>query len=127
MSRDWQADIKEFHIAMDQVVNEKPTIPDKKTRNLRVELIGEEVEELIDALLDGDMEKIADGAADSIVVILGTMVSYGIHLQPIWDEVHRTNMAKKDGPVRADGKRLKPEGWKPPDIMGKLKEQGYAG
>jgi predicted HAD superfamily Cof-like phosphohydrolase len=27
-------------------------------------------------------------------------------------------MEKLDGPIRADGKKLKPEGWKPPDIQG---------
>ena len=33
----------------------------------------------------------------------------------IWQEVHRTNMAKADGPV-VNGKKMKPEGWCPPNI-----------
>ncbi len=37
-----------------------------------------------------------------------------------WDEVHRSNMAKVGGPIRGDGKRLKPEGWTPPDVAGVL-------
>lgn len=40
----------------------------------------------------------------------------GIDLTPFFFEVHRTNMHKVGGPVRADGKGLKPEGWKPPRI-----------
>ena len=40
----------------------------------------------------------------------------GMDLQPFFEEVHRTNMLKTTGPVREDGKVLKPEGWKPPRI-----------
>ena len=40
----------------------------------------------------------------------------GIDLRPFFLEVHRTNMHKLNGPVREDGKRLKPPGWKPPRI-----------
>ena len=40
----------------------------------------------------------------------------GLDLAPFFEEVHRTNMLKLTGPVREDGKRLKPEGWKPPRI-----------
>jgi len=40
----------------------------------------------------------------------------GIDLRPFFREVHRTNMLKTTGPVREDGKRLKPEGWQPPRI-----------
>lgn len=46
-------------------------------------------------------------------------------LDPLWQDVHRANMAKTTGPVRADGKRLKPEGWQPPDIAGVLRVQGW--
>lgn len=37
----------------------------------------------------------------------------------IWQEVHKTNMAKATGPV-VNGKKMKPEGWCPPDIKGIL-------
>lgn len=32
-------------------------------------------------------------------------------------------MDKLHGPIREDGKRLKPEGWRAPDIEGLIKEQ----
>jgi predicted HAD superfamily Cof-like phosphohydrolase len=38
--------------------------------------------------------------------------------------VQRCNMLKSTGPVRSDGKRLKPEGWEPPRIRELLIEQG---
>jgi hypothetical protein len=46
-----------------------------------------------------------------------------VDLEPFFAEVHRTNMAKVGGPVRPDGKKLKPEGWQPPDIAGILRAQ----
>ena len=50
----------------------------------------------------------------------GIDVFYG-DVQALWDEVLRSNMSKVDpetGRVRrrADGKILKPEGWKSPDL-----------
>jgi hypothetical protein len=50
--------------------------------------------ELKMAMVEGDLVKIADGAADSIYTILGTMVACGIELDPIFQEVHRSNMTK---------------------------------
>jgi predicted HAD superfamily Cof-like phosphohydrolase len=101
-----------------------PHIPSIKIKKLKIELIKEECRrELIKALKENDIEKIADGAVDSIVVILGMCVSYGIDIRPLWDEIHKTNMAKAGGPIREDGKRLKPEGWQPPKINELLEEQ----
>lgn len=40
----------------------------------------------------------------------------GVDLRPFFKEVHRTNMHKLRGPVRDDGKQLKPEGWRPPRL-----------
>jgi hypothetical protein len=34
-------------------------------------------------------------------------------------------MAKMSGPVDEHGKKRKPEGWKPPDIAGELRRQGW--
>lgn len=69
----------------------------------------------------------ADGLADMEVINHGTAVALGIDLAPIFDEVMVTNFAKFEGGVRrrADGKILKPEGWKPPRIPALLKEQGF--
>jgi predicted HAD superfamily Cof-like phosphohydrolase len=58
-----------------------------------------------------------DGICDLIYVTLGAALEFGIDLEPFWDEVQRSNMEKKGGPVReSDGKKLKPEGWTPPDL-----------
>jgi predicted HAD superfamily Cof-like phosphohydrolase len=44
-------------------------------------------------------------------------------MEPIFAEIHRSNMNKLNGPKRADGKQLKPEGWKPPDIYSEVEKQ----
>lgn len=90
-----------------------PAVDDPK---LRATLIMEESTELCEALLEDDAVEIIDGMCDLIYVVLGTAVAYGIDLEPYFDEVHRTNMLKASGPLREDGKRLKPPGWQPPRI-----------
>jgi predicted HAD superfamily Cof-like phosphohydrolase len=63
--------------------------------------------------------EIADALADIIYIACGTAVSYGIPLDRLFAEVHRSNMAKLvDGKVirRSDGKVQKPEGWAPPNV-----------
>ena len=133
MSKDWYLDLKEFQkeviLANDP---EHPCIPDAKCVNIRKMLIKEEIAETLEAIDNEDLVEIADGIADSIVVLLGTAVSYGIDIRPVWEEVHKTNMTKKGGPVREDGKRLKPPNWQPPDIKSIIDEQiiskgGYCG
>lgn len=45
-----------------------------------------------------------------------------VPLQPFFEMVHQSNMAKLGGPVRADGKILKPAGWQAPAISALLAE-----
>jgi hypothetical protein len=85
---------------------------------------------------------VADALADLSYVLAGTALHYGIPLDEVTAEVHRSNMAKAEecpcvawggypkadcegcggkGWVvlrRDDGKILKPDGWRPPDIRG---------
>ena len=124
MSVDWQADVLEFHKAIGAHIEPRPCLPPWRVQGLRYDLIREEMCETLRAIVDRDLVGVADGIVDSIVVLLGTAVAYGIDVRPIWDEVHRANMAKKGGPVRSDGKRLKPEGWEPPRVRELLVQQG---
>jgi predicted HAD superfamily Cof-like phosphohydrolase len=88
--------------------------------DLGAKLVVEEFAELMQAYLAGDKVELADAAADLIWVTCGLMVRLGIDLDPVWTEVLISNHAKLGGPVREDGKLLKPEGWTPPDIAGAL-------
>ena len=112
-------DVKDFHIAFGQRVGDKPELPESGERTLRQMLLAEEMWEYSKAERENDIVEIADALADIIYIACGTAVSYGIPLDKVFEEVHRSNMAKLvDGKVirREDGKIQKPEGWTPPDI-----------
>jgi predicted HAD superfamily Cof-like phosphohydrolase len=118
-------DVRDFHQAFGQRIGEKPELPDLAERDLRVNLLREEFREYIDAETDNNLIEVADALADIIYIACGTAVSYGIPLDDVFAEVHRSNMAKLvDGKVirREDGKVKKPEGWTAPDIEGVLKK-----
>lgn len=108
-----QWDVMDFHRALDIPVGETPLI---RRPELRVKLIREESKELCQAIEDGDLIEAIDGMCDLLVVTYGAAVEFGIDLEPFWIEVHKTNMAKRGGPTREDGKKLKPPGWQPPNL-----------
>lgn len=124
--RNWQRDVHKFHDKFGAVVGDihLPVAPE--VTKLRKDLIEEEHIELQHALETGNYEHISKEAADLIYVILGTMVSYGIDINPIWDAVHESNMNKVGGSKRPDGKVMKPAGWVPPDIKEILTVQKHA-
>ncbi len=108
-----QADVARFHRALRIPVGETPAI---RRPDLRASLIEEEAEETCNAIVHDDLIGAIDGLCDLLCVTYGAAVEFGINLAPFWDEVHRSNMAKVGGPVRADGKVLKPDGWQPPNL-----------
>ena len=117
-------DVADFHRACDVPVLSSPTFVPERVE-LRRSLLREECCETDEAMQRGDLVEIADGLADVIYVAVGAALEFGIPLDRVWAEVHRSNMAKVDpatGKVtkRDDGKVLKPEGWTPPDVAGAL-------
>jgi predicted HAD superfamily Cof-like phosphohydrolase len=90
----------------------------------RARLILSEAVEYLESADKSDMVGMADALADIMVVVYGTAVEMGLDLEPIFAEVHRSNMSKNGG-FDAGGKYLKGTGWSPPDIVGELQKQGY--
>lgn len=119
MTDNFYTNVKDFHQAFGQRIGEIPELPDDSERKLRVKLLREEVTEYMDGESFNDLTEIADALADIIYIACGTAVSYGIPLDKVFAEVHRSNMSKLvDGKplYREDGKVMKPEGWTPPAI-----------
>ena len=113
--------VGEFHRSYELPVRTSPTAEvGREQIDLRLSLIEEEVGELREAALAGDLVGIADALADIIYVAYGTAHVYGIELDSVLDEVHASNMTKlgADGrPVRrSDGKILKGPDYRPPDV-----------
>jgi predicted HAD superfamily Cof-like phosphohydrolase len=121
-----QSMVEAFHRMFDIVVNPVPTVADGSTRRLRVQLIQEEFDELKEALAAEDLSSIAKEMADLLYVVYGTAVSYGIDMEPVFREVHRSNMTKVGGYKREDGKWVKPATYSPARIEPILAEEGPA-
>ena len=108
----------DFMDAFGQEVKTEPEFPDFSTRELRLELIREEYEELEEAIENRDIVEVADALTDLLYVIYGAGHAFGIDLDACYTEVHYSNMSKlgPDGtPLkREDGKVIKgPEFWEP--------------
>jgi predicted HAD superfamily Cof-like phosphohydrolase len=113
---DEQQMVAEFHETFDIAVETVPRVPDEATRSLRVRLIQEELDELQEALGQRDAAAVAKELADLLYVVYGTAVSCGIDMEPVFREVHRSNMSKIGGHKRADGKWVKPPTYSPARI-----------
>lgn len=122
MNREQQM-VREFHRAMGHPWHTKPQLIPMREVDLRLSLIEEEVEELTDALMNDDLEGIAQEIADVLYVLYGIAGAHGLDMQPLFAEVHRANMAKQGGPTIPGGKQGKPPGWQPPDIAACLAKQ----
>lgn len=107
-------DIDTFHTACDQT-------PSKENYQMYLGLIEEEYGELQEALEANDRVEQLDALVDILVVTMGAIRAGGFDGEGAWKEVMDTNFAKIDpetGKVRKreDGKVLKPEGWKAPEL-----------
>lgn len=107
--------VYEFMMKYKQPVRLKPEIPTPDELTLRRKLIGEEAIETEGAILQcrdainnanfhnkmldrGEAEsliiEVADGLADILYVTFGTALSFGIPMEAVFSEVHRSNMTK---------------------------------
>lgn len=114
--------VKEFHNAMEARRNVWP--PPLKMSHLRYNLMEEELEETVTELFPRDNAPInktalAKELADLLYVTYGTADAFGIDIDRVFEEVHRSNMSKLvDGkPLkREDGKILKGPNYTPPNL-----------
>ena len=80
----------------DLPVLDSPIIPAPKRCELRVSLLEEELEELKEAIEDGDLTEVADAFCDLQYVLSGAILEFGLGSQfsDLFAEVHRSNMSK---------------------------------
>jgi predicted HAD superfamily Cof-like phosphohydrolase len=122
------AAVAEFHTAFRLPMRDLPSADvDPELARLRIALLEEETGEFVTAVEKSDLTGIADALADIVYVAYGTALTYGIDLDAVLREVHRSNMSKLDGDgrplFRDDGKVLKSERYSPPDIQAVLGRQ----
>lgn len=145
--------VEEFMQRCDQEVKKFPELPEEEVVTLRIRLMVEELlgkiaapveairdeddhrytrlliqnksDELIASMIAGDLVGIADGLADVLYVVIGMAAAYGIDIQEVFDEVHRSNLSKTVWSeeeqrylIEKDefGKAIKPPTYSPADI-----------
>lgn len=113
--------VKEFHLAFGLGVSETKIGDLGEQKNLlRYNLMKEENEEYLEAVMNNDTVEIADALGDMLYILCGTILEHGLQhkIEAVFDEIQRSNMSKlgEDGkPIyREDGKVLKgPNYFKP--------------
>lgn len=115
--------VKEFHTAFGLLVNEHPQgCLGEQVNTLRYNLMKEENEEYLEAVMNNDKIEIADALGDMLYILCGTIISHGLQhkIEEVFDEIQRSNMSKlgQDGkPIyREDGKVMKGPNYFKPDF-----------
>jgi predicted HAD superfamily Cof-like phosphohydrolase len=110
--------VREFHETFGLPIGKEPRFPGEAERDLRFVLLEEEWNEYWAAEDDESLVGVADALGDMVCVIYGTALSYGIDLDAVVAEIHRSNMTKtRDESVEYPAKNVrKLEGYEPPNI-----------
>jgi predicted HAD superfamily Cof-like phosphohydrolase len=117
--------VAEFHERVGLPRSERPAWPGGDVHRVRVALIEEELAEFRNAGEAENLLEIADALGDLLYVIYGAAVTYGVDLESVFREIHRSNMSKGGTcpTCRPDGKVSKGEHYQPPRIAEVLADQ----
>tara|TARA_B100001778_G_C18226605_1_gene466956 strand:+ start:23 stop:397 length:375 start_codon:yes stop_codon:yes gene_type:complete len=103
-----------------QDVKQSSSFSTDKINKLRVSLIKEELDELIEAMNKKDLVEVADALTDILYVTYGAGHAFGINLDDCFEEVQSSNMSKLDNdgrPIYNDkGKVMKGPNYFKPDL-----------
>ena len=77
-----------------QEVKHNSSLSTDKINELRVSLIKEELDELIEAMNKKDLVEVADALTDILYVTYGAGHAFGINLDDCFEEVQNSNMSK---------------------------------
>jgi len=92
------AQVQLFQEAFLQPVNQTPQLVNKELAGLRFDLMKEENEEYLEAVLNNDIVEIADALGDQLYILCGTILTHGMQhiIERVFDEIQRSNMSKLD-------------------------------
>jgi predicted HAD superfamily Cof-like phosphohydrolase len=95
-----------------------PRLPKREHFGLQMDLIAEEYCELEAAYENGDLTECADALTDSFYVLVGMFNRFGLgdRISLLLDEVHRSNMTKIGAGTDENGKVMKGDNYKAPNI-----------
>lgn len=125
--------VQEFHETYGLPVHDDINLTCAQTKQLRINLLQEELDELKEALANDDPQETLDALIDLQYVLDGAFLSFGMQAMKdiAFDEVHRSNMSKlgADGkPIRRpeDGKVMKGPNYFAPDLSKFIKKKPEA-
>ncbi|WP_315941229.1 hypothetical protein [Deinococcus sp. Marseille-Q6407] len=133
--------LRAFHRAIGEPAPERPTLPSPELLRMRRTLMDEEwaeVQEELDQLEArlaageatgtpaAELDRLAHELTDLLYVAYGTLVQLGVDPDATFAAVHQANLQKVGGPLREDGKLLKPAGWQPADVQAVLERLSAA-
>ena len=108
-----------------QNVKQSSSFSTDKINQLRISLIKEELDELIEAMNKKDLVEVADALTDILYVTYGAGHAFGINLDKCFDEVQNSNMSKLDNsgkPIYNDkGKVMKGPNYFKPNLSKLIK------
>lgn len=111
-------DVADFH---EHVLNthpqSAPSLVDPDYCLERIRFLSEELTELTDSAMVGDIVGVADALADLVYVALGTAHMMAMPFDEIWRAVHEANMRKVRGTTKRGNNvdAMKPLGWVGPE------------
>ena len=133
MSKNTLEQVQEFHETYGLPVENEQTTGSDQTKELRINLLQEELDELKEALENNDPIETLDALIDLQYVLDGAFLSFGFQdvKTEAFNEVHRSNMSKlgEDGkPIRreGDGKVMKGPNYFKPDMVQFIKTKKEA-
>ena len=109
-----------FMKSFGQEIKTSADLSSEKINELRINLIKEELNELIEGVKDNNILEVADALTDILYVTYGAGHAFGINLDRCFDEVQRSNMSKLDingRPIyNESGKVMKGPNYFKPDL-----------
>jgi predicted HAD superfamily Cof-like phosphohydrolase len=113
---DYEGMVREFSEKFSHYIGDLDRYPPRRVVLLRRRLITEEAREWDEAAQILDLDKIAKELADLLYVVFGAAIAFGLPIDEVFKEVHRSNMTKefvKDG----GGKTLKGKDYVEPNLL----------
>lgn len=104
--------LREFHEHVGASIRSHPTV-EVDGASLRCDFIDEEAAELRTAVERGDVAAAAAALGDLVYVVYGAALHFGLDLDAVVDEVHRSNMTKTPA---GNGKAVKGSHYRPPNL-----------
>ncbi len=88
--------VAEFHRTFQHPIEPRPVIPAADRCRLRVALLREELQELEQAIAQGNIVEVADALCDLQYVLSGAVLEFGLgeKFGALFNEVQRSNMSK---------------------------------